>query len=291
MAIITMNTTGASIKQQVEQMTNTTEDPSRWWGKFEIPVNASAQWQIEPLSFGVQHLDKEWRISHQRDANDDVMADQWSFDRNEFVPENYSKTTRYVFRKSSSTIEIKPQLADRTIVTRPATPISLVPGEEVVLYVSTPLWIQFEIGGQNSSSLDELAIHRPSDTWFGPSTCEGELCYASKTNGRINLENMLIKPNRAITPLIIRNLGTDKFLLERVALPVPLLSLFATANGQLWTQPATLIREDSGGMAELKLGKDAPKEAKDAVRINKARLQPEKGMFVRAFSAMFDKGN
>lgn len=269
-------------------MKKKTEKLSQWWGKFEIPVNTSAQWQIEPLSFAIQHLDKEWRISHQRDSNDDVFADQWQFDRNEFVPENYPKTTRYVFRKSTSTIEIKPQLADRTIVTKPATPISLVPGEEVVLYVSTPLWLQFEIGGQDSSSLDELAIHRMSDTWFGPSTREGEFCYASKTSGRINLENMLIKPNRAITPLIIRNLGADKFLLERVALPVPLLSLYATPSGQLWTQPATLIREDSGGMAELKLGKDAAKEAKDAVRINKARIQPEKGMLVRAFSAMFD---
>ena len=71
---------------------------------------------------------------------------------------------------------------------------------------------------------------------------------------------------------------------------MPLFSLFATPESLLWTQTATLIREDDGDMAELKLGKDAPKEAKGAMRINKPRQHPEKGMLVRAFSSIFDKG-
>tara|TARA_R110002049_G_scaffold187514_4_gene355775 strand:- start:905 stop:1723 length:819 start_codon:yes stop_codon:yes gene_type:complete len=262
----------------------------KWWGQFEVPLDTAAIWKIETLNFAIHHVDKEWQISHRRESEGGTLPSEVGFSRELFDPLDYTNTTRYIFRKSSPVIEIKPQLADRTVVTRPAMPINLAPGEEVTLYVSTPLWVQFDISGKRESTLDELAIHRPSDTWFGPSTREGELCYASQTSGRTSLERLPVRASRAITPLIIINKALDKLLIERVALPVPLLSLFATPEGVLWTQSATLIRDDDGGMAELKLGKDAPKEAKDAVRINKARLQPEKGMLVRAFSSIFDKG-
>tara|TARA_R110001592_G_scaffold238227_2_gene497775 strand:+ start:73557 stop:74375 length:819 start_codon:yes stop_codon:yes gene_type:complete len=271
-------------------MSNKNNNPSVWWGQFDIPVDSAAAWQIETLRFAIQHVDKEWQISHQHESHDEALTNKLSLSREVYDPLDYTQTTRHIFRKSSSIVELKPQLADRTVVTRPSTPISLSPGEEVTLFISTPLWIQFEISGKGGSALDELAIYRPSDTWFGPSTREGELCYASQTSGRTNLEKLLIRASRAITPLIIINRASDKLLIERVALPVPLLSLFATPEGLLWTQSATLIRENDGDMAELKLGKEAPKEAKGAMRINKPRRQPGKGMLVRAFSSIFDKG-
>lgn len=271
-------------------MSNENLDPSVWWGQFDIPVDSAAIWKIETLEFAIHHIDKEWQISHQRVSHAETLTSNMSFSRELYDPLDYSNTTRHIFRQSTSVVELKPQLADRTVVTRPSTPISLASGEEVTLYLSTPLWIQFQISGKRKNTLDELAIHRPSDTWFGSSTRQGELCYASQTSGRTNLENLPLRASRAITPLIIHNRGSDKLLIERIALPVPLLTLFATSEGLLWTQPATLIREDDGGMAELKLGKDAPKEAQGAVRINTPRQQPEKGMLVRAFSSIFDKG-
>jgi hypothetical protein len=264
--------------------------PSVWWGQFEIPVDSAAKWQIETLQFAIHHIDTEWQISHKRENHDEALTNKLSFSRESYDPLDYANTIRHVFRKSTSVVELKPQLADRTVVTRPSTPISLAPGEEITLYLSTPLWIQFEISGKGENALDELAIHRPSDTWFGPSTREGELCYASQTSGRTNLEKLPVRASRAITPLIIINRASDKLLIERIALPMPLLSLFATPEGLLWTQSATLLRDDDGDMAELKLSKDAPKEAVGAVRINKPRQHPEKGMLVRAFSSIFDKG-
>jgi hypothetical protein len=262
----------------------------KWWGEFEIQLDEAVAWQIETLHFAIHHIEKEWQISHYRDPESDVATNEVNISRGKFEPLNYTHTERYIFRKLSPEIQLRPQLADRTVVTRPSMPINLAPGEEVTLYISTPLWVQFEIAGKSEGLLGEMAIHRSSDTWFGPSTREGELCYASQTSGRTNLESLPVRVSRAITPLIIINKALDKLLIDRVALPVPMLSLFATPAGVLWTQPATLIRDDDGGMAELKLGKNAPKEAKDAVSINKARRQPEKGMLVRAFSSIFDKG-
>ena len=271
-------------------MNNQTQNISKWWGQFEIPVDSGAEWQIESLRLAIHHLDKEWQISYQRENNDDSLLNVLKYSRGVFDSNDYSATTRHIFRKSTTKLELKPQLADRTVVTRPATPISLAPGEEVTLYISSPLWLQLEIVGKGDNVLEDISIHRPSDTWFGPSSRVGELCYASKTSGRINLENLPARPTRAITPLAVINRASDKLLIDKIALPVPLLSLFATEEGLLWTQPATLIRDDDGDMAELKLGKDAPKEAKGAERINKPRKQPEKGMLVRAFSSIFEKG-
>lgn len=271
-------------------MTSANNNSEKWWGQFEIPIHSSAQWQIESLSFAIHHLEKEWQISYQREDLVEALFHKVHFASAEVDESQYSSATRHVFKKSSSLLELRPQLADRTVVTRPVTPISLAPGEEITLYISTPLWVQFEIAGKRDSMMDEFPINRPSDTWFGRSTREGELCYASQTTGRVNLDKLQVRPSRAITPLNVINHAEDKLLLERVALPVPLLSLYGTAEGLLWTQPATLIREDDGGLAELKLGKDAPKEARDAFRVNHPRQQPVKGMLVRAFSSIFDKG-
>ena len=118
---------------------------TQWWGQFDITVNSAAQWQIETLRFAIHHVDTEWQISHQRELQDESLNNQLSFSRELFDPLDYPGTTRHIFRKSTSAVELKPQLADRTVVTRPSTPISLAPGEEVTLYISTPLWIQFEI--------------------------------------------------------------------------------------------------------------------------------------------------
>ena len=271
-------------------MENDNNSSAKWWGQFEIPINSAAYWQIESLKFAIHHLEKEWQISYQRESLEESLHNQVHFSNSLIDEDIYKTAIRHVFRKSSSLLELKPQLADRTIVTRPSTPIVLAPGEDITLYISTPLWVQFELGGKQGSVIEEFAINRPSDTWFGPSTRVGELCYASQTSGRLNLENLPDRPSRAITPLNVINHGEDKLLLEKVALPVPLLSLFATPEGLLWTQPATLIRDDDGELAKLKLGKEAPKEAEGAVRINKPRQQSEKGMLVRAFSSIFDKG-
>lgn len=271
------------IKQQTKHAT--------WWGQFDIPLGSTATWHIETLGIAINHLENEWQISHRRDSFDESLVSRVNFSRGDFDSSAYTNTTRHIFRKTTSEIVLKPQLADRTVVTRPAMPINLAPGEEVTLYISTPLWVQFEINEQRGGILDELAIQRFSDTWFGPSTREGELCYASQTSGRTSLESLPVRPSRAITPLIVINKAADKLLIDRIALPVPLLSLFATEAGLLWTQAVTLIREGDGGMAELKLAKEAPKEAKGAERINKPRQQPERGMLVRAFSSIFDKDN
>ena len=97
-------------------------------------------------------------------------------------------------------------------------------------------------------------MDRPSDTWFGPSTLEGELCYESKTAVRFNLDNVPRRPHRAISVVRIRNRTDTQLSLERLKIPLPNLSLFGTEDGQLWTESITLERDEDGENATVKLG-------------------------------------
>ena len=151
-------------------MKNEKNSPGKWWGQFEVPINSAAHWQIESLKFAIHHLEKEWQISYQRENLEEDLHNVVHFSNSLIDEDAYKSATRHVFRKSSSMLELKPQLADRTMVTRPSTPIVLAPGEEVTLYISTPLWVQFELVGKQGSVIEEFAINRPSDTWFGSST-------------------------------------------------------------------------------------------------------------------------
>jgi len=84
-------------------------------------------------------------------------------------------------------------------IARPLTPFNLVVDEKVRPHVSSPLWPELAAESANMV-LPELAIQRPSDTSFGPSTREGELCCASATHCRLNIDELPQRPHRAITP-------------------------------------------------------------------------------------------
>lgn len=66
---------------------------------------------------------------------------------------------------------------------------------------------------------------RPSDTWFGPTTSEGEPCYASKTVCRLRVEDVPLRPHRCLTKVTLRNRADDSLSLDRLKLPVNALAL------------------------------------------------------------------
>ncbi len=267
-------------------MTDNFTNQSTWWGQFELALGKSLQWQIGPLTLLVQHLPGEWQIFHNSEEENEDNAISWNMNETDQSPDDLNKTSRYIFRREAQQIEIKPALADRPVISRPRSPFNLPAGEEVTLYVSTPLWIEI-CAGESPKKLEEIAIQRPSDTWFGPSTREGELCYASRTSCRHNLEEIPLRPHRAITPVHIKNRADTTLLIERLSLPVPMLPLFANKDGVLWTPKVTLIRDRDGDMAALRIDDNAPQEASNACLINPPRKTAGVGTLVRAFGSLF----
>lgn len=197
----------------------------------------------------------------------------------------YQALARYVTHETPEQIMVRPALADRPVVSRPYTPFAVPPGEMAVIYVSTPLWFGL-LAGEPAQPLHEIPIQRPSDTWFGPSTTVGEVCYASRTLGRLDLQNVPLYTHRALTQVQINNRASTPLLVERLNLPVPYLSLFVAEDRVLWTEAVTMVQERETSLAEFSIENKPPKVAQGITFVAPARKPAAKGMLIRAFGAL-----
>lgn len=258
---------------------------TKWWGTVNVPEKNSFLLNSASFILAVEHKAKEWCIHVKR--NGDIGVEKSDNDLiqsvGEFSPVYCGEISRHIVNDSTEMLEIKPSLADRTVICRPKAPITLVPGASVVIYLSTPIWLTIALADKKYILLKEVATQRLSDTWFGASTMEGQLCYASQTVGRLELNKLPFRMQRAITPLLIENKADNDLIFERIALPVPSLSLFLNESGQLWTQDVSLIREDDGDFAQVTLGHPQT----NSTLINGPRVELEHGQLIRAFSAIF----
>ena len=259
---------------------------TQWWGILNVPENNSFMLNNAAFILAVEHKAKEWCIHVKRNSELNIEESDKNFTHSigEFTPVYCGDISRHIINGNTNSLQIKRSLADRTVVCRPKSPITIVPGASVVIYLSTPIWLTIGLAGNKNILLKEVATQRLSDTWFGASTREGELCYASQTVGRLDIDKLPLRKQRAITPLLIKNEADNDLIFERIALPVPSLSLFSTKSGQLWTQDVSLIRENDGDFAKVKLGRPQP----DSTYINGPRVEFGHGQLIRAFSAIFN---
>ena len=269
-------------------MSQATSSQSIWWGQFQLENNQTVNWVIGPLKLAVKRLVSEWLIAYERTEQFDPEMTGWSLDQaapdiNEL---NYQTMERYVFDQASDTLQIVPALPDRPLITRPITPLYVPANGSSTVYVSSPLWLRLEIN-EPPIELQDLPVFRPPDTWFGPSTMEGQLCYASRTFARLNLENVPISPMRAITRVVINNQDSTKLLVEKLNLPVPYLALFEGGDGRLWTPTVTMVPTRDAGMATIEVDTAPPKQVQETKVLSSPRQQSEKSMVIRAFGALF----
>ncbi|MEX0731432.1 MAG: hypothetical protein WED00_17940 [Aquisalimonadaceae bacterium] len=262
--------------------------PEQWFGDFDVPVNTTLHWHVGPMVFWVHRGEMEWRLATEATADPyDTTVELVRREETQPAEVTDSRMQRFLMRTDSPCLNLGVLLPDRPIVSRPVSPVSIPAGESVCFYLSYPLWVSVAVG-KPGRKLTEFASHRLSDTWFGPNTQEGVLCYAVRTRCRLRLSDHSNVPNRAVTPLFIRNQSRDPLRLEKLQLPVATLSLYRSEEGGLlWTQSVTLVREEDGDMAALRLGSGPPEEAGKAVLVAGPREAPQRNAVFRAFSALF----
>lgn len=274
-------------------MTETAEDIRRWWGLFSLAEGQTAFWQIGPSKVWVHHAKHEWRIVYLRgddplerigevvlndsQSSDDMLVAETSGDAN---------VNRFVFEKSGPELNVEPALADRAVVIRPEKPLYIPKGESVTLFVSTPLWIRIMAGNPSRVMMD-FPSYRPSDTWFGPSTIKGSMCYAARTSGRMHLENVPHRAHRAVTPVTIRNDVEDTLLLERFSIPVEHLSLYRAHDDFLWTDAVTLETGLDNDAASFHFEAKPPIQAGSAIMVTEPRITSKTNVLIRPFSMFF----
>lgn len=253
------------------------------WHDYALGDSRVLELRLGSLTLAVQHLTEEWRAGYRRSATEATGEVHF---RQSVNWDECDETQRLVLHDQSDRLRLYPALADRPVIIRSASPLLLPAGEQVTLYVSSPIWVRLEVG-ESSRLLLDIPAMRPSDTWFGPSTREGELCYAARTLGRLRLTDLPRRAHRAITPLVIRNQSDSDLAFEKVSLPAPHLSLFTTAEGFLWTQQVTMERIDADEPETLRIGDGAASEAKGGTLLTRAREEPDERILKKAWSTLF----
>ncbi|MBT8446055.1 MAG: hypothetical protein HKO62_00820 [Gammaproteobacteria bacterium] len=248
---------------------------TEWWGTFDVAVDAAVECVAGPLTLSVRRHANEWRVLQGAHAGAGAPATAHD-----------ETARRFVFRQTEGPLRITPALADRPVVTRPADHLAIAPDQELTLYVSSPVWVRLDVG-EPPQFLDEMPIVRSSDTWFGPNTREGMVCYASRTEGRLSVDDIPARPDRAVTAARLRNLAGEPMTIDRISLPVPYMALYATVDGRLWTQSITLIHTSDAELSEVTFETGAPGEVSDARQIAPARQKVSEKTLFHSFSAMF----
>lgn len=256
-----------------------------WWGDFSFAEQQKRYWSIGERKLVIQRLPGEWNtwnidtgaetrdaIDHGESTNQEPLGDEF--------------LDRHLQTATMENIRVLPALADRSIVTRPNVPLRLLGGEQTRIYVSTPLWFRV-VTLPNESDLLDIPFWRPSDSWFGPSTREGEMCYAKYTEARMQLDLLEQRPLRAVTPVCINNKQKQALLIERLNVPVPLLSLYHHPQRGLWTEAVNVTREADDDTAELVLAKQAPPEVPNAHLVAGPRIASEKHTLIRSLGSLF----
>lgn len=240
--------------------------------------------RVGDLTLALTSLGSEWHVASRRDTPDPDKheASLELLDHNPLAGDRFE---RLVFSRPTARAHISPALADRPVVSRPAQPLLLAPGQQAAIYVHAPLWLQLraEVDGP---LLLEMPVAELSDTWFGLSTREGELCYASRTKARLQLEAIAPRPHRAITPVRLRNEGQQPLRLEKLNLPEPYLGLYCADNG-LWTDAVELVRNAAGDIAPVHVTSGVPPEAPNGRLVSGPRSTTERGGFLSSFTALF----
>lgn len=269
-------------------MTSKRTGTDTWWGTFSLAEGATARWRIGPLTVTALRRTREWQLGWEwvQEAKG-AEEPSWSFEQD--APETeLANLERHAFREAPGSLAVLPVLADRAVVTSPRVPLFLPPGESATLYVGSPLWLRLS-AGEPPRTLREIPVRRPSDTWFGPSTREGELCYAVRTRAALEAERLLALPHRAVTPVTVDNRSPQPLTVERMKLPVRHLALYTAPDRALWTEAVSLTSRDGSEMASLEIDRRPPPEAGAAERLTGPR-EDEGGFLTRAFSSLLWKG-
>ncbi len=255
-----------------------------WWGEFEFAAGQTLCWQIGPKTLWISRADGEWIVASQ-DGRDRLDRRLTVADAEAGPPGDKVDVNRFAVRDSSRALRLVPALPDRPLIVNTAKPFFVPSMEAATLYVSVPLWFRVLLAGSEVKLVDTATV-RPSDTWFGPDTLSGELCYASRTSARLQIKGMPLRPHRAVATVQIKNDAASTLPLEKLKVPVQNLSLFASEEGHLWTETLTLERKEDSENASIRLH-SKPAHGVAAMSVAPPRSKVSKGFVLDVFGRLF----
>lgn len=234
------------------------EPAEGWWGRYQLDEDATARFAIGPLDLALHHAEAEWLIAQA--SNLDPFSERLIIEVPGDAPESLfgAQRHRYSFSRNHPEFALLPRTADRPVVVRPESPISVPPAESVTFYVTTPLWVSVTLGAGNAQ-IEDIPTLPMNDTWFG-TTLAGELCYAGLTWAKNRLSSVPPRPHRLVTPVQIHNRAHDMLHVESLKLPLINLPVMVDDQQRLHTPALRLTRENADDRAVLRVVQDSSHE-------------------------------
>lgn len=255
-----------------------------WFGEKELEEGCAMLLRLGPLSVWLTRLADEWRVASTN--NDDLCDTSCSLETVEVDSEpSKAQRLRFPTQSAGTRILIQPRLADRPVVARPEHPLLIPPGDGADVFVSSPLWVGLELPSP-SRLLVEIPTTRPSDTWIGNDTRNGQVAYASRTVARLTPENLPFWPHRAVTRISIHNRNSTVLAVERLSIPAPNLALYIDTKGVFWTPAVTAIQENEATDEKPQIGRTLELEGVEIRRIAEPRSLGSSNVLQRALRSL-----
>lgn len=202
------------------------------WVPIVVPDGGAVTRTFGPLLLTVHRSGRQWWIEQAREGRVAPIGPR---------PEEDDDEVRFVGEdEADSALVPSAVLADRAIVARPDQPLTVVGRSDAELVVSTPVWLA--LSTKTGRKVAEIPTVILKESWFGPDTRNGQLCYAARTAARLASEDIDVSPFRAYTIIRIENRSPEPFAVRRVRLPTPYLSLHRAADGRLFTPAVKVVR-------------------------------------------------
>lgn len=234
------------------------------WGSHDVPDGGELDVEIGPLSLFLRRAQGELRARVERHGE----------------PEDDGRWTRWA--ADLERVSLTPTFADRALVVEPEDPFWLVQGSEARIYVRVPVWVRVE--GHERDRAHSL-LHLPSavasDTWWGTLE-EGELCYWLPTRARRVLDAGEVQPHLVICPLQLVNQSEGDLHVEKIALRVAYLSLYAHGGG-LWSDETRVVYIGDAEGSRLEMAGTPPPEAPSASLVTPPTRRMARGFRARTF--------
>lgn len=256
-----------------------------WWGEFSLAPQETKCWNVGGRAFLIKRKVSEWNTWNIESSTEEDV-DIFVSDGSNITLNSNMVTGRFLEKNTSNSIKVSPLLADRTMIARPASELSILAGEKIQLFISSPIWFCAQTLPSGKCLVD-LPFWRPSDSWFGSSTIDGQLCYAKYTSAKTNLDELDFHPHRATTAITVFNSHNKALVINRINVPVNYLSLYSDNKNQLWTSRISIKIEGDSADVELVIDKNFSSEFEPHSLVSSPRISSEHGKIIRRISHLF----
>ncbi|WJG09114.1 DUF432 domain-containing protein [Aliiglaciecola sp. LCG003] len=257
-----------------------------WWGEFNFNLAQTRCWRIAERVIAIKRSGHEWTIWNK----------ETEFELDKPILTGAPKATesfqdvdfnRYMLSNTSETLIIEPSLADRAMVARPSRPFIIMPEEEIKIYVSTPLWMTILIPHREVPIAD-IPFWRPSDSWFGPNTMKGDICYSKYTDAKMDRSLLEKRSHRASTMVILKNAQEEPLKIERLNLPVPALKLYVDQDGEFWTDQISILQRMEHAKSVSHVRHTPPEDIQNMLQVSESRELSKKSSFLSSIKSLVD---